>query len=479
MSVTTKKIKYDEDLFKDSTMTFGEHLDELRRCLLMALYGLLLGTLIGLAIGRHVVHFIQRPLERAMERNRLQDSSLAYQEAVKQGGDIGPDSQHADDFVTRERVVYEEVYVEPGQMLNTLRDIAPDTLADAALPQNPPGHSASKEGPTQFLAADIKDAAGLARQLTAGEGTDAAAASRQALALRLSADERKTLQAIADRGNAGADPSQQLLAILNRLLVDPELLPEQQWATLPLHREGHNLRANRTALPEGKRRRLHRLALEALFPQAIAATYPQLAPLRLWRPVEQDPNVKAKTLNAHEGFMIYLKAALVSGAVVSSPWVFYWLWTFVAAGLYPHEKHHVHVFLPFSLGLFFLGAGTAFFFVFDPVLNFLFSYNRWLGLGTDMRISEWMSFVLFLPLGFGISFQLPLVMLFLERIGVFSVAMYTQNWRISVLVICFLAMILTPSDPYSMVLLAAPLTVLYFGGILLCRYMPSGRDAPA
>ena len=72
----------------------------------------------------------------------------------------------------------------------------------------------------------------------------------------------------------------------------------------------------------------------------------------------------------------------------------------------------------------------------------------------DARISDWLTFVLILPLGFGISFQLPLVMLFLERIGIFTVETYLSNWRISVLVICFIAMVLTPSDPYSMMLMA-------------------------
>ncbi|HWB01171.1 MAG TPA: twin-arginine translocase subunit TatC, partial [Pirellulales bacterium] len=165
------------------------------------------------------------------------------------------------------------------------------------------------------------------------------------------------------------------------------------------------------------------------------------------------------------------------GAVLSSPWVFYQIWTFVAAGLYPHEKRYVHVFLPFSLGLFLLGAATAYLFVFQPVLDFLFGFNRWLNIDPDPRISEWLSFVLMLPLGFGISFQLPLVMLFLERIGVFDVRGYLEKWRISVLVIFILSAVLTPADPYSLLLMAIPLCFLYFGGIALCRLMPKREVA--
>jgi sec-independent protein translocase protein TatC len=133
------------------------------------------------------------------------------------------------------------------------------------------------------------------------------------------------------------------------------------------------------------------------------------------------------------------------------------------------------VFLPFSLGLFLAGACLAFFFVFKPVLSFLLSFNSWLGIDPDPRISEWFSFVLILPLGFGVSFQLPLVMLFLERIGIFTVEAYVEKWRIAIFAITVISAILTPADPYSMLLMAIPLTVLYFGGVLLCRYLPSTR----
>jgi sec-independent protein translocase protein TatC len=121
--------------------------------------------------------------------------------------------------------------------------------------------------------------------------------------------------------------------------------------------------------------------------------------------------------------------------VLAAPWIFYQLWTFVAAGLYPHEKRWVWTFLPISIGLFMAGVFLAFFFVFDFVLDYLLQFNEWLGLDPDPRISEWLSFVLILPIGFGIGFQLPLVMLFLERIGIVEAETYASQWRIAVLVI--------------------------------------------
>lgn len=174
--------------------------------------------------------------------------------------------------------------------------------------------------------------------------------------------------------------------------------------------------------------------------------------------------------------MIWMKAAMVSGLVVSSPWIFLQIWNFVAAGLYPHEKNYVFVYLPMSIGLFLAGAALAFFFVFKPVLEFLFDFNDWLNIAIDARISEWLSFVLFLPLGFGISFQLPLVMLFLNRIGLVSLTMYIEKWRIAVLVIFVISAILTPMDPISLLLMAVPLTLLYFMGLGLCKWMPRSKS---
>lgn len=182
-----------------------------------------------------------------------------------------------------------------------------------------------------------------------------------------------------------------------------------------------------------------------------------------------DP-LKPITIDVEEAFFTYIKVALVSGLVLSSPWVFYQLWLFVAAGMYPHERGWVFRFLPMSLGLFLGGAAFCFFAVIPLVLQFLLSFNEWLGLLPQIRMSGWISFAVTLPLMFGVSFQLPLVMLFLERISIFDVSVYRENRRIAVLVIAILSMLLTPSDPQSMLLMMLPLLFLYEIGIWLCGF---------
>lgn len=199
----------------------------------------------------------------------------------------------------------------------------------------------------------------------------------------------------------------------------------------------------------------------------------QLVRVRVWRDISN----RVQSISTTEPFFSWMKVGFITGLTLAAPWIFYQLWIFVAEGLYPTEKKYVYIYLPFSLILFILGASMAYFFVFQPVLQFLLSFNETMGAEPNLRISEWLSFFLMLPLGFGIGFQLPLVMLFLNRIGVISVEIYLSQWRIAILGIFVAAMLLTPSDPTSMMLLAIPLTILYFLGIGLCKWMPQ-KESP-
>lgn len=190
------------------------------------------------------------------------------------------------------------------------------------------------------------------------------------------------------------------------------------------------------------------------------------------------PNApEVKTLGMPEPFVIWMKASLLVGVLIASPWIFYQIWSFVAAGLYPHEKQYVYTFLPMSVGLFWAGAALALFFVTRYVLEFFLTFNHMMGVDPDPRFSEWLGFALILPLGFGVSFQLPLVMFALERVGIVSEETYLKQWRVAVLIIFVLSMMLTPGgDPFSMLFMALPLTFLYFGGVGLCRWMPRRRS---
>jgi sec-independent protein translocase protein TatC len=260
---------------------------------------------------------------------------------------------------------------------------------------------------------------------------------------------------------------------MQKLVIEQELLPELIYVS-----PGWMLTQLREQYPDA----LGKVELPQAQPgpdktqSATSAGAIQVVPMLIFKPLSEDERIKLRAFNVQEGFVILIKAALLVGAIISAPFVFYFLWSFVAAGLYPHEKHYVHLFLPASLALFAAGAALAFLFVFPPVLGFFFGINKSMGQALEPRATEWMSFVLLLPLGFGVAFQLPLVMLFLERIHVFTVSAYLSKWRIAVLGMAVAAMVLSPGgDPYSMLMMLVPLIGLYFGGIALCRWLPAGR----
>jgi sec-independent protein translocase protein TatC len=169
-----------------------------------------------------------------------------------------------------------------------------------------------------------------------------------------------------------------------------------------------------------------------------------------------------------ESFSIFFLVCNVTGLVISSPWVFWQVWLFIAAGLYSHERAYVRKFLPFALGLFLGGVFLCFFIVLPITLKFLLEFNVWLGIEPTLRISDWVGFATILPLIFGVCFQTPLVMLIIERIGIFSAEDLRARWKHVVLIMLVLAAVITPTqDPFSLALLAGPMVALYGLGLLL------------
>jgi sec-independent protein translocase protein TatC len=179
------------------------------------------------------------------------------------------------------------------------------------------------------------------------------------------------------------------------------------------------------------------------------------------------------TLSAQEAFVVYFKVSILCGIVLASPFIFYQFWAFVGAGLYPHEKRYVYLFFGPSLGLFILGVLVCQFLVLPGAVKALLKFNEMLGFDPDIRLHEWLSLAIILPLVFGISFQTPLVMVFMNRIGLFSAADYLTKWRVACFVIAVFAAVITPTpDAITMLYLFVPMFGLYMLGILFCHLFP-------
>ena len=474
-----------EDLFTESRMTFGAHLEELRKVLVRSLIWVAIGCVAGFWGADKIVEILQIPLNEAVVKFK---KSAAEKQLEQDVGYIPPEYLP----LLKEGLVPDEVSVDPGQLVEALQTVIPNFAKAVNL--DPYGFRAANFDSTQ-----IKNLCVRLSQQQADDPTQAARLT--ALWGQLSESQQAKIQAVADSDSAEASDSlKPVLKIFNQLLESETLYQDDSfrgmfeqpsWSIsnllsppepLPLAAVKTTIEDSETDADEAidLRRKMNRALIGSLFVDEMTSGRLETVPLKIWRQTDYKP----QSLGVTEPFFVWLKAGLLGGLTLAAPFVFYELWSFVAAGLYPHEKKYVHLFLPVSLILFAAGVLLAFFFVFSPVLEFLFTFNSSLNISPEIRIGEWLSFAMFLPLGFGVAFQLPLVMLFVNRIGLIAVETYLAKWRIAILVIFVLSMFLTPADPISMLLLAVPLTGLYFLGIGMCLMTPKsenpfGDEAPA
>jgi sec-independent protein translocase protein TatC len=190
---------------------------------------------------------------------------------------------------------------------------------------------------------------------------------------------------------------------------------------------------------------------------------------------EQDADAKRylQGMGIMEGFMVYFKMSLLCGFILACPWVFYQMWAFIGAGLYPHEKRLVNVYLPYSIGLFVGGCLLCQFVVMPKAVEALLGFYKWIDVDPDLRLNEWLSFALLMPLVFGISFQTPLVMMFLNKIGVVTFETHKRTWRYATFGLAVATALLCPSmDVVSWMCLFIPTFGLYLIGVLITYMYP-------
>jgi sec-independent protein translocase protein TatC len=186
---------------------------------------------------------------------------------------------------------------------------------------------------------------------------------------------------------------------------------------------------------------------------------------------------KLTAISPLDGFVQPFKLAFIVGLVLAAPFSLWQMWGFIAAGLYPHERRAVRLFFPISLGLFAAGLATAFLIVLPVGLRFLIGFGESHGVSSNFAIAEYLSLCLSLIFGLGIAYQLPLVLLFLQAVGIVTRDTLKKGWRIAVLVAFVLGMVLTPDpSPVSQILMAGPLVGLFFLGVWGGRFVGEGRE---
>ena len=184
----------------------------------------------------------------------------------------------------------------------------------------------------------------------------------------------------------------------------------------------------------------------------------------------------------HEAFLTYLKVAFFASFFLSSPVFLSQIWKFIAPGLYKNEKSALLPYLIATPVLFIFGGMLVYFLIMPLAIKFFLSFESvaqpgMIPIQLEAKVNEYLSLVMKLIFAFGLSFQLPVVLSLLARIGVVD-SNYLKTRRKYVVIIIFaIAAILTPPDPITQIGLALPLLILYELSILTVKFIEKKENA--
>lgn len=173
-----------------------------------------------------------------------------------------------------------------------------------------------------------------------------------------------------------------------------------------------------------------------------------------------DGSVDLNFLKVSEGFTVRIKLSILAGIFLSIPVTIYQIWKFVMPGLYHKEKRVVVPLVFISSILFLTGAALCFFWVLPFTIKFL------IGIAPEnvkpvLTINDYLNFIMWTTLAYGIVFQLPIISLFLGKMGLINAKLLGRGRRYAVVTIAVVAAIVTPPDIFSMVMMGLPLYLLY------------------
>jgi sec-independent protein translocase protein TatC len=176
-------------------------------------------------------------------------------------------------------------------------------------------------------------------------------------------------------------------------------------------------------------------------------------------------------------FFVPMKVALMAAFLIALPYILYQIWRFVAPGLYAHEKRWVFPLVAASLLLFFSGMAFAYFVVFPVIFGFITS-SAPEGVAVMTDIDKYLSFVLTMFVAFGITFQVPIVVVMLVRMKFVTVAKLREIRPYVIVGAFVIGAIFTPPDVVSQFMLAVPLWLLYEAGIVVAVWVTPQAELP-
>src|SRR5665213_2582968 len=175
--------------------------------------------------------------------------------------------------------------------------------------------------------------------------------------------------------------------------------------------------------------------------------------------------------------IIWMKLPILAAGFLSSPWILYQVWAFIAPGLYKRERRWAAPFVISSAGLFLLGGCFAYFIAFRYGLEFLLGLGITQGITPTISVTEYYDLFVDVMLGVGIIFEIPVLLFLLTLIHVASPSFLIRHSRYAILVIVFLAAVITPTgDVFNIALFATPMIILFYIGIFASYILVLHRE---
>jgi sec-independent protein translocase protein TatC len=225
---------------------------------------------------------------------------------------------------------------------------------------------------------------------------------------------------------------------------------------------------------EELRKRLIHSAFYLVFFSGLAYVFHQRLYGIIQRPLDQ-LHIQLNFTHPTDPLNLYLKTALVGGAIMASPFILYQVWLFISPGMYANEKRYVMPFMSATVGLFLAGAWFGYHWVLPGAIEFLV-----LKMGGPfhaiLTIDDYTGFFLAVILGLGICFELPILIFFLALFGIVDAKFLLRHFRYAILAIFIIAGIICPlPDPVNMCIFASPMLVLYFLGVGVAYFVHPTR----
>jgi sec-independent protein translocase protein TatC len=176
-------------------------------------------------------------------------------------------------------------------------------------------------------------------------------------------------------------------------------------------------------------------------------------------------------LSPANGFFVAFQVAMYGGAVLASPFIFYFVVSFVFPALKMRERHYVYRGLGFGIGLFLLGVSFCYFVLMPVALAASQMYSNWLGFGSyQWKADEYISFVCKFMLGMGLGFEMPVVILTLVKIGVLNYRILSKARRYMIVINLILGALLTTPEVITQIIMALPLQILFEISVWIAWY---------